>query len=351
MLINLKSLNESLERLSESNLPLNERFDDSFPKWLKDRLVTVKNSHSGFNKAKGIPYQERPDYINARNERTWDPKSMSLFNKALDKGIDLTNVKVIEGPIPVKRTDERLKEPNIPIWLFEVPYSEMVNGERVQKKYNQVYIEGVNDNEVYRPMDRAFKYIPMKYKMEDAKAFAYIDGSKIDPNAIASKRLDREDHAKELKEIGYGRRGKDPDKFSKPSYYGTVDKSGYLIDPNRYKKKLDELKAKSIYVELEKFHDRLEDLKYKSQDAYASIDTFNTTDMINIKELMYCLIDAVENYNRYCRRVEDITNAGYSEDYKLKELGNIVRQLREDSRIKEAERRGADIFLSDIDWD
>lgn len=338
MFVNLKSLNESLENLCESNLPLNERFDDSFPDWLKDRIVKVKKSGMGWDKRKDVPFDERPGYINARD--AYNVSDMSLFDQALRKGIDLANTKVIEGPIPAKRTDPRLKEPNIPVWLFN-------NG--------QVYIEGINDNEIYRPMDKAFKYIPTKYKLEDAKGFAHIDGSKIDPNSVNSKRIGREDHAKELRNIDYGRYGKDPEKFGKAAYGAKRDKSGYIINPNKYKNELSRIKAKNIYVELDNFHDLLVDYKNKVQDAWASIDIFGSegrNSISRLRGLMDNIDDAARYYNNYCQQVEAVLGKSYlDETQKLDRLADIINEMRNNYYMKQLKENGADIFLSEIDWD
>lgn len=341
MLVNLKSLNESLENLCESSLPLNERFNDSFPDWLKDRLVTVKNyHHGGYDKRKNIPYNKYPAYINARGEDNWNPSTMSLFDRALGNGVDLTQLEVYEGSVPEKRTDERLHEPNVPIWLFD-------NG--------QVYIEGINDNEIYKPMDKAFKYIPMKYKIADAKGFAYYDSSKVDTMSIANKQGERRDRARELKDMGYGRRGKDPKQFIKSSYYGKLDKSGYLIDPDKYKNELAKIKAKNIYQELDNFHDKIADYKIKIQDAWSSTDMFGSDRSSSIRKLTNLMSDidsAAGEYNKYCTQVEDILSNNYlAEQDKLQRLGNIITNMKDNYYLNRLKENGADIFLSEIDWD
>ena len=338
-MVTLNRLTESLNKLYESN-NLTEAFDESFPKWLKDRLITVRKYHEpgGY---RSVSWQDRPEYINARSgDDAYNSESnMSLFNKALAKGIDFTNTKVIEGPIPEKRTDERLKDPNIPIWLFS-------NG--------QVYIDGINDNELYKATGKAFKYMPMKDKIANAKAFAYIDSSKIDSNIINKKRGDRATLRQELANIpNYTRRGtKDYDKFAGWTSYGTpFDKSGYaIVNPERYKKEIEKLSGKKIYQELEKYYNNIVDAKRKVMDAYAVQDTFSTNSR-TIRSIMDYIDDAVSSYNSYMRNVNNIVDSTYSEDYKAKELGRIVSNIRNDYSMRRINDYGAEVFLSDIDWD
>ena len=66
MFVNLKSLNESLsKKYIVEDINLTEAFDESFPKWLKDRIVTVKTFHEpgGYSK---VPSQQRPSYRDSR---------------------------------------------------------------------------------------------------------------------------------------------------------------------------------------------------------------------------------------------------------------------------------------------
>lgn len=340
-MITLNRLTESLNKLYESNeQSLVEAFDESFPKWLKDRLITVKDFHGpqGYHK---VQWQDRPEYLNARSgdDAYSSQKNMSLFNKALAKGIDFTSTKVIEGPIPEKRTDERLKDPNIPIWLFS-------NG--------QVYIDGLNDNEIYKITGKAFKYMPMKDKIANAKGFAYIDSSKLDSDSIKNKQDSRETLRKELAAMpNYFRKDtKEFDKYSGWRHYGTqFDKSGYaIINPERYKKELEKLSGKKIYQELEKFYNEIVDSKRKVMDAYASQDSFNTNSR-DIRSIMDYIDDAVNSYNRYMSLVNNIVNSNYTEDYKARELGKLVTNMREDYSLHNIRRLGSSIFLSDIDWD
>ena len=169
MFIDLKKLNESLENKYQS-FELNEKFGD-MPDWLSKRILTTKYNiydgqrrrDVGLHKTKGrwgattddLEKKDpkagpRASYTNARGA-TGD---QSLFGQLLAHGINMDSVNVIEGNKPEKRTDPRLKEPNIPIFLF---------------KNGQVYAKGINDNEEYSgdKSYKAFKYLPMKLLLSD----------------------------------------------------------------------------------------------------------------------------------------------------------------------------------------
>ena len=182
MPVRLKNLNESLERkygLNESTetetTELTEKLSDSMPDWLKKRLLVTKYSNGGNriyrnlgthksnadNKNPEDDFSKRPTYAKGRGDV--NTQDQSLFGRMLTKGINLDDVTVEEGAVPTKRTDPRLKEPNIPIFL-------MKNG--------QVYAKGLNDQEEYRDDDsKPFKYVPMKTLLADCEKFAYIDGN------------------------------------------------------------------------------------------------------------------------------------------------------------------------------
>ena len=68
MIVNINRLTESLDRKLQESASLNEKFNASFPDWLKRRIIVTKDS-SNYQKAKNIPYSERPNYINARDDK------------------------------------------------------------------------------------------------------------------------------------------------------------------------------------------------------------------------------------------------------------------------------------------
>lgn len=343
MIINLNRLNESLDRLYESKPSLTEAFDESFPKWLKDRLLVINKYHTGdYAARRNIPWNERPDYINARDESRWNSSTRSLWEKALAAGIDFSKTKVVEGPVPEKRTDERLKNENfIPIWLFP-------NG--------QVYIEGLNGSEIYQTTGKAFKYMPMKDKIENAEGFAYIDKTNIDPEAITGKRKARASLRADIMNNvpEYARKGTPDFKKFGRDFWGTeYDKSGYpILNPERYQKEIEKLAGKKIYQVLEEFHNKIIDAQRKVAEVYSQEDPFSSeTDIDKISNLINSIRWAASRYNDYMRKVDRIINSSWDEDYKARELGELVRRIKHDDYMQSIENIGSQIFLSEIDWD
>ena len=312
-MLKLNNLNESLEKIYESNAPLTEAFNDSFPQWLKDRLAQVRMFH-GTDDGRGFDISKlssmgahRPEYTNVRGYYGSD-RDLGLFNTFL-KGTDPQKVQIIEGPKPEKRTDERLKEPNIPIWGFP-------NG--------QVYIQGFNDNERFvrsDGKDLPFKHVPAKFLISDADKFAYIDGTTLPQSTYLDTRKERAEAARELRDMNYGRKDKDPKSFvqsrsgwgdSRTSY----DKSGYIVNPAKYKDALGKIKADNYAKVLEDYYQKLLDYRDDIASALSYYDPREDIEQYKtIRNLYGYLVNAIDYYNDVANDIERIAERDtYSED-------------------------------------
>lgn len=354
MAVRLRNLNESLDRLYESHdEPLTEAFNDSFPKWLKDRLVTTRKTF-GTDKGKDREYSnvsrdERPDITTPRG---WygNTRDLGLFSGLLNAGADFDTLQVHEGPIPEKRTDERLKEPNIPIWGFE-------NG--------QVYIPGINDQETTTIVPEKgripFKYVPMKYLLANAKYFAYIKSSDLTPGEYTRKRTQRGEQSKELRDMNYGRKDKDPEQFVKPmpsNYYrnsnekASLDKSGYIVDPKRFYDKLKQIKASRYGDVLTQYHDLLEEYKEDIISAMQYYDPFENKDEYQLlNSLMGYLRGAIGAYNSVASRIESTANDNfYDDEYKTRRIAKYLESLQNDYDLSQLKSMGDSVFLGSADW-
>lgn len=355
-LLNLKSLNESLEKLygvdvdaincpAPLNESLNEAFDPSWPKWMRARMSDLAKMND--SKYTGWRSNWKPKtgmYADYKNTRDEDKYARGAWNNFASKSIPLDKLPVTEGPVPEKRTDERLKnEDLIPVWGFP-------NG--------QVYIPGFNDSEIYQNLKdnnkdlngRAFKYIGTKYLMSEADKFATINKSDI--SGLSGAR----------DAIRAGRKMNKPDpEFDRTREPATwrgqrKDRSGYIVDPKRYERKLAKLRASNIYAELDRFYDIVMDYKIKIHDYLSTYDPFmgNSGSFSSIAEtLMDKLSGVAAQYNRYCKQVEDILTSSYysDRDSQLEALADIIRKMRNDSDLKSLQDYGKDKFYSDIDWE
>ena len=361
----LNSINESLEKKYTESYELDEKFSDSIPDWLGKRILTTKyarrrsarsgNSNQRAGLVKGNLNDKNPGegpsptYINPRGEYSNDD---SLFGKFLEKGVNLDSVQVIEGEKPEKRTDARLKEPNIPIFLF---------------KNGQVYAKGINDNEEYAGNGeyRAFKYLPMKTLLSDeVEKFAYIDGNNDNNFKATETRIERGKTQAELNKLpnyfrNKQRAGQNLDR--RRSWQDIYDKSGYLIDPSRYKAQLAELKCNRIYDLLDEKYNILEQAKEGIADVLMSVDLKDSensdyskvfTDYNNFFDLFK---NAVESYKLCVKNIDTILNDENRSDKEKREM--LLNFINYDGNydtfmttIKEIEKQSPKLFNSIIDW-
>lgn len=167
--------------------------------------------------------------------------------------------------MPTKASDSRLKEPNIPIFLFD-------NG--------QVYAKGVNDNEIYwdDEKERAFKFIPMKYLLSNAVSFAYIDGSNpANFNAHDTR-------AKRRSPKGTDWRRYERDKSNQVSDEGKIttgfDKSGYPVPLDKWEKAnktyISQYQEKILEKYREKLIEAIDEYKVFHSTLFDSIKDRNT---------------------------------------------------------------------------
>lgn len=386
-LLNLRALNESLERLysddidystpvrkslnesaytrdelkdkfgtddldiinagNEEDVSLKEAFDPSWPKWMRDRMSDLAkmndSKYTGW-RSNWKPKTNNGMYANYKNTRDEDKYARGAWNNFASKSIPLDKLPVTEGPVPEKRTDERLKnEDLIPVWGFP-------NG--------QVYIPGFNDSEIYQNLkannkdlnNRAFKYIGTKYLMSEADKFATINKSDISGlsgarNAIrAERRVNKPDPEFDRTRTPLIWRGQ------------RKDRSGYIVDPKKYERKLAKLRASNIYAELDRFYDIVMDYKIKIHDYLSTYDPFmNSSSAFSstAEVLMDKLSTVAAKYNRYCKQVEDILTSSYysDRDEQLEALADIIRKMRDDSDLKSLQDYGKDKLYSDIDWE
>lgn len=359
-MLKLKNLNESLTKKynTASEKHLNEAFNDSFPSWLKARLSELSKYHGtdkdgrGNRDPFGIDVSKRPEYTRPRGFYGPD-KELNLLNKLL-KETDMDTLEVIEGPVPVKRTDSRLKPPNIPIFHFP-------NG--------QVYIQGLNDTELFKDSSYrakngnsvAFKYVPLKYLLSGADAFAYIDEDNIAPSNYEEKRLERKNAANELKNMNYGRSNKDPDAFVKTPGYGYdlprdkreyLDKSGYVADPGKYIKKLEDIRADDYGKVLQERHDKLIELRDDLVAALSYYDPIEDRDVYsNLSTIMANLGRAIDNFNSHSRDIESYANnSSYDKDLIRRLIKSEVKNMLNDVYFSRAVEEGEKIFLGNADW-
>lgn len=354
MILNEKFFNEEV---------LNEKFSDSMPQWLKDRLIYTSRNYSRTDGKNDGAFGKRSyknlDKTTQRTDRFGQRSDDTpLFSEFLKHGYDLDSVNVTEGDVPEKASDPRLKEPNIPIFLLQDSAGR-----------TQVYAKGINDNELayFDDRDRAFKYLSTKDLLSHCVGFAYIDSSDASNQNVGEKRSNRAAFRSWNSNVGNPVRRYTGDEVDSGgevkvgwNYYN-IDKSGYIINPNKLKNRLAKLKAKNPQKLLDKLYKEISDIKRDFTQFYSEIDIadMSSSDYDKIfgssgfnKDLTY----VIRKYNNLVEQVENILTSNNSDAWKESELEELFTYrygyYQETIRLlSNLEKGAAEYLYVDLDWD
>lgn len=290
MFLKMNNLTEALEKkysieknnkqtLNES-VKINEKFDDSMPKWLKDRIAyssissgnaIVKNPFNPRrNRGSGrwladLKYPDQVQITGQKNRSTGESGTkLGLARQFLNQGVDISKIKIHEAPIPDKIPRRTKNQQIIPI--FHLP-----NG--------QVWAVGINDREEYwmthEPFSRSRQQV-----LDDCVDYAYIDLNDENIDTVGEIRKKRAELKNELNKI--------------PNYYRDnswnnfgADKSGYRNEVNtkRYKEIAKKLKYKKLPKLIEDCGIQITEYKEQITDILEELDMFEddskTTGILN----------------------------------------------------------------------
>lgn len=312
---------EGMGCLIES-LSLNEKFSDSMPKWLKDRLGFTNayntaihpvpgsghnkgNRYDRVNKVVNTKYPNQTDNPTASRPRGFygHESSLSLGPQFLEAGIDLNKVEVTEAPVPTKVPRQTKHQQIIPIFAF---------------KNGQVWAKGINDREevgancIPGYTGDTFKKVPGSEIIDNAVAYAYIDLSA--KGATDTLKQARANLKKELESISDIARGTPGTPGRDSAGHQTVrDKSGYLrTNAARYREIAKELAQKKKYKQLPALIADIEDkLIYYKQQLTMLLDEIDFSDVDGSSALMSDLADEV---NRLKYATREFGNVKYDLD-------------------------------------
>ena len=344
------------EKLFENKL-LTEKFSDSMPKWLKDRMLFTKPrmGRSPNRDDQRARYQSKGYDMDSQTIPQFGSRAKtrdSIYDAFTKLGINLDSANFHEdGDIPTSSRDPRLKEPNIPIFLLQ-------GTDPWGQPYNQVYAKYVNDDELFAgDVDKYLKFVPMKTLLANTKAFCYLDSSDAENFGANAKRDDRREVAKELapnrrysqEEQNYFRRNK-------------FDKSGYIINPDKMVKKLDKYYSENYGKLVDKFYKKITDIKrdfaqvlmdtdIKDRNA-VSVDMRPIFSNYSSDRLMNRLLDVIDNYNYFVTSLNDALQEP-DEQTRKDEVKSIVHTYnkRLTDLIKDLEIRAEQYLSVDLDWD
>lgn len=282
---------ESLYRTSGIELneskKLNELFDSSVPKWLRKELSRYSSFEDGLHTTYTHDKGPRPSYAKGKGD-SWrhENPAHSIFYTT---DIDLSKMKVVETEPPAKFNKSPYKdlERYIPIFLLD-------NGDGS----TSTYLKGLNDQEIDPTTQKAFKYTSVVDLIKRCKAFAYID--KEDPaNQGYKQKHDLHTQAQnELRNVTNYERNKNL--ADTVNYNNSIwDKSGYFVDPDKYKKLLDQNKFSNLSNLLQQVYDTI-----KSNTSSTLSKILQSSDKIMDPDFS----DIFKDVARLTRQYSDITS-------------------------------------------
>ena len=378
MLLKLNSLNESLEK----KYKLDEAFDESMPKWLKDAIALSavnadlssfyepnangsKDSHSGPHKLRTwtpkkfdaqnaagnlVPqYQTRRDWYSSSNFESTQ-KEFGLAGTLLAKGIDLSKVKVYSAPNPHAIVRASKKRPQIDIYHFD-------NG--------QVWARGFNDREICNFTGLPF-YASSKETMgEHLEDYAYIELNDPNIDTVSDIRDKRRELKNELMKI--------PNYYRNPGksewvYYTSLDnvrrskqvpadKSGYFSPlVEKTIAAIEEAKRAEIInivpSEVEQLVETISDLKDQLAGAILDVDiSLHETDNFDIVEVAINFLKlASKTFDNACASIARMANASTRRD-KIRCAESAEKLYKEALEyVEEAKIRAEKLITVSLDW-
>lgn len=338
---------------------LKEDFSTSMPKWLRTRLLynMNKGDYSKLNKYSNGQYPDIANQSRATfgSKKRTDQNYEDLYTAMKRVGIDVSNAKFIEDGLPALRKDARVEAPNIPFFHLVDEAT----------KTDTVYGKGLNENEWFYPEDKPMKYLPLKTLLSYTKDFCWMDGTD-QSNYLGTKVQDRAQMKQELRNLGDYNRYKDNQSAGISPWYDKrrLDKSGYIVDPGRFTKKLKELGKRNMAVNMAKLYD---DIKYvQTQFANLLMDydfrknssnagEFNTVFARSRYDasgkLFTELHTIMDGYNQVADYVEQASTESDErrKDRLLDYAANELVSAKE--KLKVLKQKASNILDVEIDWD
>ena len=338
---------------------LKEAFSPTMPKWLKEALLAGKGDSAEFNYSdiKSRAAKQGMDidtvrYYTARKKGGWG--NYNLWDEFRTANINLDTATFEQMQVPSSVRDIHLKQPYVPI--FKLPYNKNYSD------YYVVYAKGINDDVMVD--GKKASYYSMKALLEMATAFCCIDMSDpdnlISPDKLVSRqnwkqdRL-RSDRFKTVTDAQYALRDVLPNGrvYQSGSWYipysaWTRDASGYIYPPDRFAKKLRELKLNKSAKIMEDIYADLVFIKNAIAEYISDSDFPLDRKLSNY---FADLNEAIERYNAIIGSLDILKQdnsehalrmAGYYLGEPLGKLRDTIKKLKEAPIISSASTTIAD---------
>lgn len=318
------------EELFEESEQIQEAFSPSMPKWLAARLL-YQDKYQGYlnqkQKDKMAKFVSKGYALDKQSKGYFsnrDYEEINLSKGFKIAGIDISKANFISGEVPKSASDPRLKNPN------NVPIYHLV---AAAPATDQVYAKGINDKEQFYANDKQFRYMSVKELLQNTVDFCYLDMTD-ENNFNKDLKQQRKDTKDELSQIpNYDRAtvykpGMRVSRNMPQDSY--VDKSGYVVDPNRYKKKLAELGRQDISKTMDKVYKRLMNVKEECTRVLMDFDPkshtgeeeFNNTFADRYDSIIAYLSNAIVSYNDIMAKIKEALSQP-DEEQKEMMLDNI----------------------------
>ena len=287
-------------------------------------------------------YNNLPEWLIKFLDSHRDGKSIK--NILSKRGVDLHNCSYVRAPFPRSNRDPILKD-ETKLKIFKL--FDGIN--------EAIYIYGVNNPYVKRPHASEYRSVtdmPMRDILDLAIEFGYIDLSDAQ-NTMEDKRRDRSNLAYSLRDVT-----RDPKKGQHPVSHNTYaklengltdwgniistsvswvtkegyDKSGYKLNPDKYRKMLDDVGLETYGARLQSFYNKIEavrariialmnSLQFDAEYDYDFRDSWNQNIFGDLAAATDSLSRAMDYYQRIKRAcaeiVEDRKDLSDEESIKL----------------------------------
>ena len=355
----------------ESNTILNEKFSPTAPLWLQNSFIEKSLAHPKYNKYVQIkkwrnkngmlPPSEKWGGRGAQWKKDYENENNSAYSvvKGLGKNL-FSSATFTPMQMPSKFDESTFSDTN------KVYFVHLVNEEVGE---DVVWVPGIGDDLLFPipTRDGTFKYVKVgnlnnKNLKEYCRDIVYIDKT-LPENQFDSQTYEERENNKKyypgkrlpkitsdsyeipLKDVGIKKWGYLMDKRRKSDgsfssvYYPTnyyIDKSGYVVDPDRYTKKLKELKRPKAAQMLEDIYNKVIDFKTAIDSYYYSIDMSNINDSKEVETRIRAVGELVSYYNRIVnvyrnsidrvRKLVEYVNNGLADEYALNELDEYIKE-------------------------
>lgn len=262
------------------------------------------------------------------------------------RGVDLANVEYVGDVLPANARDKRVQDSTkISCFLLKPRWGSEF-----------VWVKGLNDDDYIDFGDgyRAIKYYSMKTILDNALEYGYIDLTD-EQNRVGGVQRMRKDRQRgvvnrqknaqvkrEITKYDYEKGEKLPSEYQWITQRG-FDKSGYPLDPMKYKNKLEDVGYDNYQERIEKYHNRIEKVR---EEIIELLTNYNIRTGLRTKsnwsddldDIIRTFTKVTEEYKNVLNEIDRVLskdwNNDFDKDYYFKSIFNgngysgNIRQLR-----------------------